>query len=405
MSNYNYVYYTAQINNDASKSSSAFDNEEPNFEFKEDRKVPIITESDKYEMAVESAMFDLKTLPTFIPTIKYNTNPTDLQKTETIYEVTLEFDGMSSTVPIYFEPQDQTITGPPNFDNGMANYKSGYYNLYNYEFFFTMVNEAIRTTFLKLVDVIKSYFGGTLPTASSNLATSDVYEIPYFIFDKESSLIFLNSPKSTFSESNTTHINIMLNKSLYRLFNSLPFKLQNKTFNSLKSDGTTQTTINQTLFKLNLSNFKQANEVEIYPHLSDGSSGSIKKTHMLIYQDYETLSSWSPVESIVLISPNFPVPSHQMSASLEYLDGIINQVGETRTEQEILEVKSNKPIPIVIYEPKQYRWMTLRQSDSDNLRQIIFKIFYRFKLNGDLIAVKAGVGGSFSCKLMFRKIR
>jgi hypothetical protein len=268
-----------------------------------------------------------------------------------------------------------------------------------------MVNEAIRTTFLKLIDVIKSYFGGTLPTTFTNLATNSVYEIPYFIFDKESSLIFLNSPKSTFSESNTTHINIMLNKSLYRLFNSLPFILQNKTFNSLKSDGITQTTINQTLFKLNLSNFKQANEVEIYPHLSNGSSGLIKKTHMLIYQDYETLSSWSPVESIVLISPNFPVPSHQMSSSLEYLDGIINQVGETRTEQEILEVKSNKPIPIVIYEPKQYRWMTLRQSDSDNLRQIIFKIFYRFKLNGDLIAVKAGVGGSFSCKLMFRKIR
>jgi hypothetical protein len=405
MSNYNYVYYTAQINNDASKSSSAFDNEEPNFEFKEDRKVPIITESDKYEMAVESAMFDLKTLPNFIPTIKFKMNPTDLQKIETIYEVTLEFDGMSSTVPIYFEPQDQTITGPPNFDNGMANYKSGYYNLYNYEFFFTMVNTCIRNSFLNLIDVVKSYYGGTLPTAFSNLATNSVYEIPYFIFDKESSLIFLNSPKSTFSDSNTNNINIMLNKSLYRLFNSLPFKLQNKTFNSLKSDGTTQTTINQTLFKLNLSNFKQANEVEIYPHLSDGSSGSIKKTHMLIYQDYETLSSWSPVESIVLISPNFPVPSHQMSASLEYLDGIINQVGETRTEQEILEVKSNKPIPIVIYEPKQYRWMTLRQSDSDNLRQIIFKIFYRFKLNGDLIAVKAGVGGSFSCKLMFRKIR
>ena len=54
-----------------------------------------------------------------------------------------------------------------------------------------MVNTAIRTTFLKLIDVIKSYFGGTLPTAFSNLATTtDIYEIPYFIFDKESSLIF-----------------------------------------------------------------------------------------------------------------------------------------------------------------------------------------------------------------------
>ena len=53
-----------------------------------------------------------------------------------------------------------------------------------------MVNDAIRTTFFKLVDVVKSYYGGTLPTAFSNLATSGTYEIPYFIFDKESSLIF-----------------------------------------------------------------------------------------------------------------------------------------------------------------------------------------------------------------------
>ena len=126
-----------------------------------------------------------------------------------------------------------------------------------------MVNDAIRTTFLKLIDVIKNYNGGSLPTAFSNLSTtSGTYEIPYFIFDKESSLIFLNSPKSTFSDSNSSHVNIMLNKALYRLFNSLPFKLQNKTFKTL--DDTTQITTTKTLFKLNLSNFKQANEVEIF---------------------------------------------------------------------------------------------------------------------------------------------
>ena len=75
-----------------------------------------------------------------------------------------------------------------------------------------MVNESIRTTFLKFIDVIKSYFGGTLPIAFTNLATSENYEIPYFIFDKESSLIFLKSPKSTFSDSNSSHVNIMLIK-------------------------------------------------------------------------------------------------------------------------------------------------------------------------------------------------
>ena len=278
MSN-NYVYYTALINNDGS-SVPAYESEvEPPFEFKEDRKIALIPNPEEYEVAVQSCLIDLKTLPVFIPTVKYNTNPTDIQKTETIYEITLVYDIYSAKTSVYFEPQDETIS-LQNFVNGKANYKSGYYNLYNYEFFFTMVNTAIRTTFLKLIDVIKSYFGGTLPTAFSNLATSGTYEIPYFIFDKESSLIFLNSPKSTFSDSNSSHVNIMLNRALYRLFNSLPFKLQNKTFNKLDVDDITQISITKTLFKLNLTNFKTSNEVEIYPHLSTGNSDSTKTTHM-----------------------------------------------------------------------------------------------------------------------------
>ena len=104
-------------------------------------------------------MIDFKSLPVFIPTIKYNTNPTDIEKTVTIYEITLVYNTNSATSPIYFQDQTKTL---PNHVNGKANYKSGYYNLYNYDFFFTMVNESIRTTFLKLIDVIKSYFGGTL---------------------------------------------------------------------------------------------------------------------------------------------------------------------------------------------------------------------------------------------------
>ena len=57
-----------------------------------------------------------------------------------------------------------------------------------------------------------------------------------------------------------------------------------------------------------------------------------------------------------------------------------------------------------MYEPKQYRFMSMKQSDS-GLREIIFKIYYRFKNNGDLIQVKSNIGGSFSLKLMFRKIK
>ena len=102
MSNNNYLYYTALINNDGS-SVPAYESEvEPPFEFKEDRKVALLPNPEEYEICVQSCLIDLKTLPVFIPTIKYNTNPTDIQKTETIYEITLVYDIYSATTPVYF---------------------------------------------------------------------------------------------------------------------------------------------------------------------------------------------------------------------------------------------------------------------------------------------------------------
>ena len=155
---------------------------------------------------------------------------------------------------------------------------------------------------------------------------------------------------------------------------------------------------------LNLSNFKQANEVEIFSHLSNGNSNTIKSTHMLIYQDYETLSSWSPVESIVIISPNFPIQSHQVSADLDYINGFPVKISDIRFENEIMEISTNSPIPSIIYEPKEYRFMSLKQTDS-GLTNIIFKVYYRFKNYGSLIQVKTNLGGSLSLKLMFREIK
>ena len=106
MSN-NYVYYTALINNDGS-SVPAYESEvEPDFVFMEDRKVALLPNPEEYEVAVQSCLIDLKTLPVFIPTVKYNTNPTDIQKTETIYEITLVYDVYSATIPVYFLPQEE----------------------------------------------------------------------------------------------------------------------------------------------------------------------------------------------------------------------------------------------------------------------------------------------------------
>jgi len=123
---------------------------------------------------------------------------------------------------------------------------------------------------------------------------------------------------------------------------------------------------------------------------------------MLINQDYETLSTWSPVESIVIISPNFPIQLHQVSADLDYVNGFPTVIGYVRHENEIMEISTNLPVPSLTYEPKEYRFMSMKQTDS-GLTNIIFKVYYRFKNDGSLIQVKANLGGRFSLKLMFRK--
>ena len=79
MSN-NYVYYTALINNDGSQTQAYESEIEPDFVFMEDRKIALIHNPEEYQVCVQSCLIDLKTSPVFIPTIKYNTNPTDIQK-------------------------------------------------------------------------------------------------------------------------------------------------------------------------------------------------------------------------------------------------------------------------------------------------------------------------------------
>jgi hypothetical protein len=100
---------------------------------------------------------------------------------------------------------------------------------------------------------------------------------------------------------------------------------------------------------------------------------------MLIYQDYETLSSWSPVESIVIISPNFSINSHQVSADLDYVNGFPTVIGDIRHENEIMEISTNSPVPSIIYEPKKYRFMSMKQTDS-GLKNFIFKYIIDLKM-------------------------
>ena len=75
---YKYTYYTCLTNNIDSKSSDG--TVEPNLQFNESRENPIITNTKDYEVCITSFKLDTKSLPSFIPIIKYVESGTPTSK-------------------------------------------------------------------------------------------------------------------------------------------------------------------------------------------------------------------------------------------------------------------------------------------------------------------------------------
>jgi hypothetical protein len=409
MANYEYEYYNLSMNNIDSETNDEFSHE-PDLVFNEERDSPILNNTDDYEFSIENFKLDLKTLPTFIPTIRSNMELSDdiniraIQMNTTIYSVGIEYlhtDGNRyiGNSRVVFQPQDLRIQQPP-FINGYANYKSGYYNIYNYEFFISRcINPAIKNAMIELKAVLSSY--GISTTFIKN-------DVPYVIFDKPTQIISLLAPASNFNGQQTTvpFLSIILNKPLYRLMNTLPMTLRQDTFKTLR-DGI-QINITQEGFKLNLTNFGMSTSiVETYPPQIDGTNkyyATNGPEYLSIFQDYATFDSWSPVESIVFGSSSIPVKSSMRSANHSFINGIETTKGSTNIiELELTDFKSGDYTGGVIYNPSEKRWINLLQQQE--LKRISVNVYYRSKLNGELIPIKLNSGGSFSMKMVFRKPR
>ena len=231
-----------------------------------------------------------------------------------------------------FVPQDTTFNNnsdiAPQFQSGYANYKSGYYDIFNYENFFTMVNTAISDCMEGLKTTYDSFTQAGEFMRLFKHSTGDI-DIPYFISDKGTGLIFLNSPQTV------TGLNIFLNTPLYRLFDSLPFQRNCTTFK--KSDGST--TINS-YYRLKLTNFGNSNVVDLVPQATGQNSSTVKVPHYVIYQDYETLTSWSPVESILISSSNLPIKSSVVSQNHSFINGVETVEG-SRNEVHVLNASGS----------------------------------------------------------------
>ena len=151
-----------------------------------------------------------------------------------------------------------------------------------------------------------------------------------------------------------------------------------------------------------MSHFGETNSSKISAPQVDGTVVE-SVDYLTVYQDYATLDTWSPVESIVMTSNTIPVRTSNTSGNHSYKNGNETVSGSSSiVELELSDFKSGNPIPGIIYTPAYPRWINMRQQNE--LTHINLEMFYRSKLDGSLVPITINSGGSFSVKLCFRAL-
>ena len=116
MTSFDFEYYNLSLNNIDSETGDQFSHE-PDLVFSEERDTAIIKNTEEYQFSIKNFKLDLKTLPTFIPTIRTNFDLSAdeatrlIQQNTTIYSVGIEYkhtDGIRylGTSRVIFQPQD-----------------------------------------------------------------------------------------------------------------------------------------------------------------------------------------------------------------------------------------------------------------------------------------------------------
>jgi hypothetical protein len=207
------IYYDIQISN-----IDDIDTLPPVLNFIETRNNPFLYESDKYYMSIIRFSLETPNLPVFIPTIQPAPN-TDINLT--IYSVTLQWSNPKNTTQIFtsqqfirYTPQSNIATLPPNptqTENGLQYNAGSYYNIYNYQYFIYLINNAFSSAYQELLTQITDA-GLVLPSNYS----------PILSWDTSNNTAILSCDILGYSTTSTNYIKIFFNTAIAQLFSSFP---------------------------------------------------------------------------------------------------------------------------------------------------------------------------------------
>ena len=374
--NPDYIYYDVLITNLQSTTTPP-----PALYYNENRNKPYVPISGDYDLSITRFQLDTQTLPIFIPVIQPNQGDPDL----TIYSITLSYGAVDSAQTfLNWIPQDTSapVPPPPNMtSNGQADNQFGYYNAYNFSWLTYLMNAAFQQATTSLIaNVIAA--GGALPVFTRP---------PIMTWDSQNNIATISAQTPLYdSASGGLYIRVYFNSPLFTLFSTFVATYQGYT-------GVVNGKNNQII----LANYRGTNTAVLPP-----DSLLPEDLYLQVYQEQPSVSSWSPIASIVFTSATLPLVPNNISAPLIFSDTaqLGASDGNNANISQVLTdfcVGDNQYQPYVLYNPTaEYRRISL--FGSQPLTNFDLNVYWKDRV-GTLHPLLLASGATCTIKILFER--
>jgi len=360
----------------------------PVFQYNDARASVICHNPSNYKMSVIRFSADTGTLPIFVPTMQPNQSNPNLS----IYYFTLDWTDpttgrvyTSGATPVIWEPQaiNASVPAAPQFmPNGLQNNSTGYYACYSFTYWSGLMYEALE----RATDALLLAAAGTALTA--NTAPRPLPNPPAIYYDSTSKCFVLYCDINWYDQSLPDAIDFYMNAPVYELMGSFP-----------AINYGYAASLQQRNFRMALRVFGDVNnQIVVRP---DGTTW----TAITSYQEWSTISAFSPILGFVFTSSSLPIIPSLQSNPLVYNNLAQATTGTNNSTSNIITdfiandsfYKSN-----LVYLPTaQYRWISL--TGTAPIQNIQISIFYRLR-DGSLQPFLINSGGSVTIKLLFKRL-
>lgn len=374
------VYYDITVSNLATINTPP-----PQLYFNETRNNPFVYDPESYYLSIVRFSLDTQSLPILVPEIQPDQPDRDL----TIYSVSLTWTNPASPFQTFtqqtfieFIPQNKiaTVPAPPSQTNTkLQNSQTAYYDIYNYQYWIYLINNAWETCFNDLNTQVVGA-GLTLPTTHA----------PVMTWDTQQNIAVINADYAGYNDTTSNYIGMWFNPALYNLFSSFPVLVE-----SLVGG------VNGLNVRIITLLFGGGNLVYFPPTSAPASQYQA----IQVIQEYSTISNWSPIGAVVFTSNTLPIVPNNISAPAIYYNGtqFITGGNNSNIAQVLTDFVGDEAQykPFILYEPTaQYRLTNL--VGNKPIYNLDIEVYYKNRV-GELVPFRLGSGCTATIKILFTR--